>query len=76
MIRFQDSQPQTIYLSQHDKGTAYVWDAIVKTPEGVPTAYSSYGDHASYALVSPRESTGYFVFFWELLINSRTYHIL
>jgi len=52
MIRFQDSLPTAIYLSQHDSGTAYSWDAIIKNPDGRPVVYIGEGDHACYAMVS------------------------
>lgn len=52
MIRFQDSNPTAIYLSQHNSGTAYEWDAIMKMPDGNrPTVYVGLGDHACYAMV-------------------------
>lgn len=54
MIRFQDSLPTSIYLSQHNSGTAYDWKAILKTPSGRPTVYIGLGDHACYAMVSSK----------------------
>lgn len=52
MIRFQDGNPIAIYLSQHNSGTAYEWDAIMKMPDGNrPTIYVGLGDHACYAMV-------------------------
>ncbi|KAK9900798.1 hypothetical protein P389DRAFT_193045 [Cystobasidium minutum MCA 4210] len=51
MIRFQDGNPIAIYLSQHNSGTAYEWDAIMKMPDGNrPTIYVGLGDHACYAM--------------------------
>lgn len=52
MIRFQDSIPTSIYLSQHNSGTAYSWDTIIKDEDLRPVIYIGQGDHACYAMVS------------------------
>lgn len=58
MIRFKDGVPQGMYLSEHEGGQAYAWEAMEKrnmTFDGVPDAaerpviYSATGSHAMYA---------------------------
>ncbi len=58
MVRFQDGVPQGMYLSEHEGGQAYAWEAMEKrnmTFRGVPDAaerpviYSALGSHAMYA---------------------------
>lgn len=63
MIRFQDGTPQAIYLSQHDSGIAYTWDAIIKNEQGRPSVYIALGDHACYAVVGHRLLSMIFVTF-------------
>lgn len=47
MIRFYSGQPRYIFLSQHEDGEAYVWDAMQK--EGSrPVSYAAIGGHANY----------------------------
>merc|ERR1712093_779503 len=47
MIRFTDAEPQTIYLSQHAKGTAYQYASMIQS-EGRVTLYSAQGSHGLY----------------------------
>lgn len=58
MVRFKDGVPQGMYLSEHEGGQAYAWEAMEKrntTFRGVPDAaerpviYSALGSHAMYA---------------------------
>lgn len=47
MIRFMDEQPAYMFLSQHEDGFAYTWDALQKDGNR-PIAYSAIGGHANY----------------------------
>jgi len=49
MIRFIGAEPQTIYLSQHAKGTAYQYASMIQS-EGRVTLYSAQGSHGLYPL--------------------------
>lgn len=58
MVRFKDGVPQGMYLSEHEGGQAYAWEAMERrnmTFRGVPNAaerpiiYSATGSHAMYA---------------------------
>ncbi|KAM3515537.1 hypothetical protein MY11210_000910 [Beauveria gryllotalpidicola] len=58
MVRFRHGVPQGMYLSEHEGGQAYAWEAMEKrnlTFRGVPNAaerpviYSAMGSHAMYA---------------------------
>ncbi|EGX93304.1 hypothetical protein CCM_04677 [Cordyceps militaris CM01] len=58
MVRFKHGVPQGMYLSEHEGGQAYAWEALEKrnvTFNGVPDAaerpviYSATGSHAMYA---------------------------
>ncbi|XWW98778.1 hypothetical protein V2A60_006780 [Cordyceps javanica] len=58
MVRFKDGAPQGMYLSEHEGGQAYAWEAMEKRNasfRGVPDAaerpviYSAIGSHAMYA---------------------------
>ncbi|OAA52343.1 vacuolar sorting-associated protein [Beauveria brongniartii RCEF 3172] len=58
MVRFRHGVPQGMYLSEHEGGQAYAWEAMEKrnaTFNGVPNAaerpviYSAMGSHAMYA---------------------------
>lgn len=47
MIRFYSGQPRYVFLSQHEDGSAYTWDAVQKDGNR-PIAYSAIGGHANY----------------------------
>lgn len=60
MVRFKDGVPQGMYLSEHEGGQAYAWEAMekrnvtygapdVKEVTERPVIYSAYGSHAMYA---------------------------
>lgn len=58
MVRFQDGVPQGMFLSEHEGGQAYAWEAMEKrnmTFKGDaeaserPVIYSAVGSHAMYA---------------------------
>lgn len=59
MVRFENGQPRSLFLSEHAGGQAYAWDALEKfyphsdgpmrRPER-PVIYSAVGSHAMYAL--------------------------
>ncbi|KAI0206783.1 hypothetical protein F4808DRAFT_7176 [Astrocystis sublimbata] len=56
MIRFVDSMPYAIYLSEHAAGSAYYWD--VMTFKGKrPITYVGNGGHANYATAGKQEYT-------------------
>uniref|UniRef100_A0A8H7TSL2 Vacuolar protein sorting-associated protein 62 n=1 Tax=Bionectria ochroleuca TaxID=29856 RepID=A0A8H7TSL2_BIOOC len=48
MIRFQDGKPRGVFLSEHEAGQSYVWDALEKSSTGRPIIYSAVGSHAMY----------------------------
>ncbi|KIY63751.1 hypothetical protein CYLTODRAFT_438434 [Cylindrobasidium torrendii FP15055 ss-10] len=50
MVRFINGQPTYIYLSQHDGGSSYTFDALTKDPSSSrPKVYIASGSHATYA---------------------------
>lgn len=57
-IRFVDGQPYAIYLSEHSAGSAYYWDVMTFTTDGLrPVTYIANGSHANYATVGTQEYT-------------------
>lgn len=52
MIRFEYGVPRGMFLSEHEGGQAYAWDAMEKRgPNGTrPVIFSAVGSHANYAL--------------------------
>ncbi|CAN8098306.1 unnamed protein product [Discula destructiva] len=50
MIRFVNSDPYAIYLSEHSAGSAYYWDVMDFTGDR-PITYVANGSHANYATV-------------------------
>lgn len=50
MIRFLVGSPETIFLSQHAKGSAYPYSSLIQT-DGRVTIYSAEGSHGFYPLV-------------------------
>ncbi|KAL9104712.1 MAG: hypothetical protein Q9163_000390 [Psora crenata] len=48
LVRFQHGQPVAVYLSEHDFGSAYSYDAVQKVGKR-PVVYSATGTHAMYA---------------------------
>lgn len=48
MVRFVNGVPTNLYLSAHDGGAAYTFDAVSKM-SGRPITYIAYGTHANYA---------------------------
>ncbi|OAA64797.1 Vacuolar protein sorting-associated protein 62 [Cordyceps fumosorosea ARSEF 2679] len=56
MVRFKDGVPQGMYLSEHEGGQAYAWEAMEKrnvtwnsAVAERPVIYSATGSHAMYA---------------------------
>lgn len=47
-IRFYKGKPKAIFLSEHDNGAAYAWEAVEKIGNR-PVTYSATGTHAMYA---------------------------
>jgi hypothetical protein len=47
-IRFYKGKPKAIFLSEHDNGAAYAWEAVEKIGQR-PVTYSAVGTHAMYA---------------------------
>lgn len=47
-IRFYKGKPKAIFLSEHDGGAAYAWEAVEKIGTR-PVTYSATGTHAMYA---------------------------
>jgi hypothetical protein len=47
-IRFYKGKPKAIFLSEHDNGAAYAWEAVEKIGSR-PVTYSAVGTHAMYA---------------------------
>ncbi|KIW05551.1 uncharacterized protein PV09_03429 [Verruconis gallopava] len=47
-IRFYKGKPKAIFLSEHDGGAAYAWEAVEKIGQR-PVTYSATGTHAMYA---------------------------
>lgn len=50
MIRFEDGTPRGVFLSEHEAGQAYAWEAVEKSSTGRPVIYSAVGSHAMYPL--------------------------
>lgn len=52
MIRFEHGVPRGMYLSEHEGGQAYAWDAFEKRGPNAtrPVIFSAVGSHAMYAL--------------------------
>lgn len=48
MIRFDAGQPVGMYLSSHDSGEGYAWNAMQKSGDR-PVHYVAHGSHANYA---------------------------
>ncbi|KAI0131900.1 hypothetical protein BJ170DRAFT_679798 [Xylariales sp. AK1849] len=81
MIRFVDSKPYAIYLSEHGAGSAYYWDVMTFNGNH-PITYIATGSHANYAtagsqdytialgLVSDTTDAGYG---WDITQNYRGY---
>lgn len=49
MIRFDHGMPRGMYLSEHEGGQAYAWQALEKRNDR-PVIFSAVGSHAMYAL--------------------------
>lgn len=53
MVRFQDGKPTGVFLSEHEGGLAYEYDALTKKTSSKgderPVVYSAVGSHAMYA---------------------------
>ncbi|KAF3761940.1 hypothetical protein M406DRAFT_74863 [Cryphonectria parasitica EP155] len=56
MIRFIDSEPYAIYLSEHSAGSAYYWDVMDFTGDR-PITYIANGSHANYATAGSQDYT-------------------
>ena len=48
LVRFKDGKPDTVFLSEHNFGEAYGYDALEKIGKR-PVIYSATGTHAMYA---------------------------
>ncbi|KAK8206898.1 Vacuolar protein sorting-associated protein 62 [Zalaria obscura] len=48
VVRFEDGKPQAVFLSEHNFGEAYSYDAVEKIGKR-PVVYSAVGTHAMYA---------------------------
>ena len=48
-IRFQHGEPKAVFVSEHNFGSAYSYEAVEKIGKR-PVIYSAYGTHAMYAL--------------------------
>ncbi|RFU26467.1 hypothetical protein B7463_g9875, partial [Scytalidium lignicola] len=48
-IRFQDGKPISVWLSQHDFGQAFTYNALLKNGSR-PIIYSAIGSHANFAV--------------------------
>ncbi len=49
VVRFQDGEPKAVFVSEHNFGSAYSYEAVEKLGKR-PVIYSAYGTHAMYAL--------------------------
>jgi hypothetical protein len=47
MIRFNNGTPESIWLSQHEAGEAFLYTTMHKTASGRPIVYSANGTHAN-----------------------------
>ncbi|KAK1759088.1 hypothetical protein QBC47DRAFT_371048 [Echria macrotheca] len=56
MIRFVDSKPYAVYLSQHGAGSAYFYSVLEKNGQR-PVTYVAHGGHANYATAGTQEYT-------------------
>ena len=59
MIRFVNSEPYAIYLSEHSAGSAYYWDVLTNytTNPVRPITYIATGSHANYATAGSQDYT-------------------
>ncbi|KAI1432427.1 hypothetical protein GGR50DRAFT_598514 [Xylaria sp. CBS 124048] len=56
MIRFVNSEPYAIWLSQHSAGSAYFWDVMTFNGQR-PNTYIANGGHANYATAGSQQYT-------------------
>ncbi|KUI73510.1 Putative vacuolar protein sorting-associated protein TDA6 [Cytospora mali] len=56
MIRFVNSEPYAIYLSEHGAGSAYYWN-VMNFNGDRPITYVANGSHANYATAGSQEYT-------------------
>lgn len=49
VVRFQDGEPKAVFVSEHNFGSAYSYEAVEKLGKR-SVIYSAYGTHAMYAL--------------------------
>lgn len=55
-VRFVNSEPYAIYLSEHGAGSAYYWDVMDFNGDR-PITYVANGSHANYATAGTQEYT-------------------
>jgi hypothetical protein len=55
MIRFLNGEPRFMFLSQHQDGEAYEFQAMQKESSGRPIAYVAHGGHANYPVAGTFE---------------------
>ncbi|KAL2204211.1 hypothetical protein CC79DRAFT_1324983 [Sarocladium strictum] len=85
MIRFEHGVPRGMYLSEHEGGQAYAWEAFEKRGPNAtrPVIFSAVGSHAMYAL--PGEHPYVLPFnllrdvtdrgpLWDPALNNYAYH--
>lgn len=83
MLRFKNGEPQYFFLSQHQDGFAYEYQAVQKESSGRPIGYVAEGGHANYpvagtfelvpgliGLLEDKTSAGYR---WDLSLNYNGY---
>ncbi|KAH8171306.1 vacuolar protein sorting-associated protein 62 domain-containing protein [Sarocladium implicatum] len=85
MIRFEHGVPRGMYLSEHEGGQAYAWEAFEKRGPNAsrPVIFSAVGSHAMYALPGEHPYVLPFAMLrdvtdrgplWDPALNNYAYH--